>query len=179
LAEKRLFKDPSILKELIVGGDRQPQEIDDTDMKILYMVAEDVRRSSVEIANKLSLTAKTVIDRIKRLKEHGIILGFKPLLNPREMGFVPRLLLIKYHNVSSELEDNFIKYLKAHPDVVSTVKTLGEWDIEIEIETENLEELRRVEMEIRQRFATLIQQVESITLYQAFKKNYFPSFLIG
>jgi len=176
--KKHLFKDFSNLNEVIVGGDRLPEEIDEVDLQILDMIAEDSRKSSVDIANKLSLTAKTIIDRINKLRKRNILLGFKPFLNPRNMGYTPRLLLIKYHNFSLEMENKLIMYLKAHPDVVSAVKTLGEWDIEIEIETQNLEELRRVEMEIRQRFALLIQQVESITLYQAYKKNYFPKFLV-
>ena len=175
---KYLFKDFSVLPETIFGGDRKPEEVDDIDMKILSKIAEDARVSSVKIGEKLSLTPKTVIQRIKKLQNREIIVGFKPLLNSRKMGYTSTLLLIKYHNVSSDLENDLIQYLKAHPHVVSAVKTLGEWDIEIEVEVEEAVELRKVEMEIRQKFALLIQQIESIPLYQSYKKNFFPRFLI-
>ena len=95
------------------------------------------------------------------------------------MGYTSTLLLIKYHNISSELENKLISYLKMHPNVVSAVKTLGEWDIEVEIEVEERTELRKIEMEIRQKFALLIQQIEGISIYQVYKKNFFPRFLIG
>ncbi|MBL7056283.1 winged helix-turn-helix transcriptional regulator [Candidatus Woesearchaeota archaeon] len=173
---KYLVKD-YITKELFVGGDRLPEKVDDNDMKILSELSEDARKSSVEIANKLSLTPKTVIQRIKNLQKNEVIIGFKQLLNARKMNHISSLLLVKYHNVSSEMEDELIKYLKVHPNIISVVKTLGEWDVEIEIETIDSVERRKIEMGIRQRFASLIQQTENIPLYLSYKKNYFPTFL--
>jgi len=58
------------------------------------------------------------------------------------------------------------------------VKTLGNWDIEISIEGKDTMELRNIEMEIRQKFVTLIQEVETIPIYTTYKKNLFPRFLL-
>lgn len=175
---KYLFKDNFMIQETFVGGDREPEDMDGTDIMILNELAENARVSSVELGKILDLSPKTIIKRIKKLCEKKVILGFKPLLNQREMGYTSTLLLIRYHNISSELENKLINYLKMHPNVISAVKTLGEWDIEIEIEVKDSEKLRRIEMEIRQKFALLIQQIESIPLYQVYKKNFFPRFLI-
>ncbi len=175
---KYLFNNSSMLPEIFLGGDRKPEEINKNDIKILNELAENARISSVEIGKKLNLTPKTIIKKIKKLEEKEIILGFRPLLNQRKMGYRSTLLLIKYHNISTELEDKLINYLRVHPNVVSAVKTLGEWDIEIEIEVEERAELRKIEIEIRQRFALLIQQIESIPIYQVYNKNFFPRFLI-
>ena len=175
---KYLFKDMLALKELICGGDREPEDIDGTDMEILGELSKDARRSSVKIGNMLSMTPKTVMQRIRRLREMEIIMGFKPSLDIRKMGYISSLLLIKYHNVSTELENDMIHYLKAHPNVVGIVKTLGEWDIEIRIEAPDTMEFRKIEIEIRQKFTLLIQQTESVPLYKTYKTNYFPAFLI-
>ena len=178
LGRKYLFKDFSRMSRPIVGGDREPEKIDEIDLKILGELAEDARRSSVMISRKLEMTPKTVINRIKNLETRKIIRGYKPLLNTREIGYESNLLLIKYHNISSEKEDELINYLKMHPNVVSVVKTLGEWDIEIEVEVEEQIELRKVERKIRQKFALLIKEIESIPMYQPHKICYFPSFLL-
>jgi len=175
---KHFFKNFSILPEIIYGGDRKPEEIDETDMKILSQLSEKARMSSVRLGRMLSLTPKTIIQRIKKLQERKIIVGFKPILNPRKMGLNSTLLMIRYHNVSSEMEDKLIDYLKAHPNVVSAVKTLGEWDIEIQIEVGETAALRKIEMEIRQKFALLIQEIESIPLFTTYKENFFPKFLL-
>ncbi|NQV08847.1 Lrp/AsnC family transcriptional regulator [Candidatus Woesearchaeota archaeon] len=174
---KYFFRD-FILPEVIFGGDRVPEEIDELDIKILNEISEDARKSSVKISEKLSSTPKTIIERIKKLQKRKITEGFKPLLDPRNMGYIPTLLLIKYHNVSSRLENKLINYLKMHQNVISVVKTLGQWDVEIEIEVRDVMELRKVEMEIRENFALLIQQIESIPIYLSYKKNYFPEFLL-
>ena len=175
-SRKYIFGD--LPEEIIIGGDRVPEIVDEVDMRILDELSEDGRKSSVKIAELISVTPKTVMQRIKKLRSRKLILGFKPLLNPRKMGYVSNLLLIKYHNITPEMEKELIDYLKAYPNVVGAVKTLGEWDIEIKIETKDTMEFRKVEMEIRQKFTLLIQQIESIPLYKIYKNNYFPKFLI-
>jgi len=175
---KYMLRNTALISEIIIGGDREPEDIDQTDMRILSELAEDARENSVKISNKLSLAPKTIINRIKRLQERKIIHGFRPLLNLQKAGYYSTLLAIRYHNISSELENELINYLKIHPYVISVVKTLGEWDIEIEIEADDEKEIRKVEVKIRQRFALLIKQIDNIPLYQSYKKTFFPRFLI-
>lgn len=174
---KYIFKNP-IIPQLIVGGDRKPEKIDDIDMQILNELSEDARKKLISIGQKLDIGSKTIINRIKRLQKLKIIRGFRPLLNPEKIGMSSALLMIKYHNISAELEDKLINYLSVHPNIFSVTKTLGEWDIEIEIEVDSQIELRKIERQIRQRFFSLIQDVETIPIYNTQKKNYFPKFLI-
>jgi len=174
---KYLLKKKEISSQ-IIGGDREPENMDGIDMALLNEIAEDARKNSVTVGNILELSPKTVINRIKALKDKKVIRGFKPLLNLRKVGYHSNILVIKYHNISSEIEDKLVAYLKIHPNVVSVIKTLGEWDLEIEMESEDETELRKVEREIRQKFALLIQEIETIPLYQNYKKNFFPRFLI-
>ena len=88
------------------------------------------------------------------------------------------MYLRRYHNVSANLENKLILYLKTHPNVIEVVKTLGEWDIEIHLEAPSSIDLRKIEMEIRQKFGLLIQRIETVPLYKTYKLNYFPSFLL-
>ncbi|MBU0615180.1 MAG: Lrp/AsnC family transcriptional regulator, partial [Nanoarchaeota archaeon] len=127
-------------KESIIGGDREISTLDSTDLKILSMISSNARINAVEIANNLSITSKTVISRIRLLEAKEIITSYKPILNLQRVNFITSKLVIKYHNVSSELENQLVNYLKVHPNVYSVVKTLGEWDMEIEIETEDMKE---------------------------------------
>ncbi len=166
-------------KEIILGGDRKPEVLDNTDLMILNLIAENARISAVEIGNKLQLTAKTVIKRIKKLIKREIIEGFKPALNTQEMNYMGFILNIRSHNVIPEIEDRLIGYLKLHPNVVSVVKTLGEWDLEIQLEVKSWYEYRKIVIEIRQKFKSLVQGLESIPIYKTYHKiSYFPGFLI-
>ena len=173
-----LVNTPNIPKEAIIGGDRKPEQVDDTDMQILSLISDDARVSSVELGSKLSLTPKTVITRLKKLEEKRVIRGYRPLLDLNKTGHTLILLLIKYHNITLGVENKLINYLKLHPNVLGIVKTLGEWDLEIEIEVKNMRDFRKIGIEIRQKFTTMIQQTRSIPLDETFKKSFFPKFLI-
>lgn len=173
---KYLFRGRPKMDTKIYGGDREPVDIDGTDMSILREIAENARVNSVEIGKKLSVTPKTVVDRIKKLKKREIILGFRPSVLARNADQISSLFLVKYQNVSLG-GDEFTEYLKHQPNVVRIVKTIGEWDAEIHVEVENVRELRNVEMEMRERFSSLIKDVQSIPLYNTYKKTYFPGFL--
>ena len=106
---KYLFQNPTnIPKEIIIGGDRKPEELDNIDLESLNLIAENARMSAVEIANKLELTPKTIIKRIKKLIEINIIKGFRPALNARETNYKVFLLTIKSHNVVPEIEDKLL-----------------------------------------------------------------------
>jgi len=178
---KYLFsKTPYIPKQIIIGGDRPPEPLDNTDLQILGFLSENARMSAVEIANKLDITAKTVIKRIKKLRKRKIIRGFRPILNVGQTGRMTFILSVKSHNVVPELEDELVKYLKLHPNVVSITKTLGEWDLEIQIEVESWYLYRKIVFEIRQKFKSLIQEIETTPLYEVyFKITYFPKFLLS
>ena len=175
---KYLFKSISYPKEIIFGGDREPKILDTFDLNVLNEISEDARKSTVVIANTFSVTPKTVISHIKKLEKKGLIAGYKVILDPRLYKFSPRKILIKYHNISSVLEEKLIRFLKFHPNVTALSKTLGEWDIEIEIETKNTEEFRIFEIELRQKFIALIQTIESFSIYETLKINHFPRFLL-
>ncbi len=173
-----LLSGANIPKEVIIGGDRKPEIIDDTDMHILNLICDNARINSVELANKLSLTPRTVIKRIKDLRERKIIIGFRPLLNLQKIGYISTLLLIRYHNMTVELERKLVNYLKIHLNIVGVVKTLGEWDLEIEIEVKSRHIFRKIEIEIREKFTSLIHEIRSVPLYGVFKKIFFPKFLV-
>ncbi|MBN2101414.1 MAG: Lrp/AsnC family transcriptional regulator [Candidatus Aenigmarchaeota archaeon] len=164
--------------QLFVGGDREPENPDEIDIGILKELSQDARKNSVRIGKAVGISSKSVIERIRKLEKNGIILGFKPLLDLPKIGYKSAKISISYHNVSSEAEENLIEYLRFHNNVVFITKTLGEWNLEIDVEAENTAELRRIEIEIRQKFALLIKEIESIPIYHVYKRNYFPEFVI-
>ena len=162
---------------MFVGGDREQESLDEIDMVILSNISEDARKNSVDISNSLKVTPKTIINHLKSLEKKKVILGYKPLINLQSINYTSIMILIKFHNVSSVLENKLVNYLKFNPNVFSIVKTIGEWDMEITIEAEDQKHVRKIELEIRQRFALLIQYIESIPLYQPHKMRFVPGFV--
>lgn len=166
-------------KEYFLGGDRTPYFLDDDELSLLKEIANSSRKSSVEIGQKLSLSPKTIINKLNKLKVKEVILGFKPFLNITKAGYSKNLLFIRYHNYSSDKEQRLINFLKVHPNVTSVMKTIGWWDIQIEIETEDQLMFRKTEREIREKFLELIQSSENLPIYNVYKLTFFPDFVLA
>ena len=60
--------------------------IDEQDRTILARLTEDARVSWAELAQELGLSAPAVAERVKRLKQRGVIRGFHAVLDPPSLG---------------------------------------------------------------------------------------------
>jgi Lrp/AsnC family leucine-responsive transcriptional regulator len=63
-------------------------EIDKTDRTILALVQENARMSFAEIARQIGLTTPSTIERVHRLEDAGVILGYRAHISPAALGLV-------------------------------------------------------------------------------------------
>jgi len=61
--------------------------LSETDIKILQVLLEDARFSSRQIAKKVGVSVGTVLSRIKRMEEDGLIKGYSVLMNHEKLGY--------------------------------------------------------------------------------------------
>jgi DNA-binding Lrp family transcriptional regulator len=61
--------------------------LSDTDVKILQVLLEDARFSSRQIAKKVGVSVGTVLSRIKRMEEDGLIKGYSVIMNHEKLGY--------------------------------------------------------------------------------------------
>lgn len=177
LGKKYLFERDADTEDIIIGGDRPPEEFDETDMKVLDLLANDARMNSVDIGKQIVMTSRSAINRIKSLESKGVIKGYRPILDLKRIGYSSNILLMKYHNVSAVTEKELTRFLAKHPNVVSYTKVFGNHDLEAVVDTKDQFEYRKIEMEIRQRFANLIQNIENAPIFNVHKINFFPMYL--
>jgi DNA-binding Lrp family transcriptional regulator len=62
-------------------------ELTETDLKILKGLLADARFSSRQIAKNVGVSVGTVLSRIKRMEEGGIIKGYSALLDHEKLGY--------------------------------------------------------------------------------------------
>jgi DNA-binding Lrp family transcriptional regulator len=62
-------------------------EMNETDLKILHGLLEDARFSSRQIAKKVGVSVGTVLSRIKKMENDGIIKGYSAVLDHEKLGF--------------------------------------------------------------------------------------------
>ena len=61
--------------------------LNETDIKILHVLLEDARFSSRQIAKKVGVSVGTVLSRIKRMEEDGLIKGYSVIMNQERLGY--------------------------------------------------------------------------------------------
>lgn len=98
-------------------------KIDDTDYKILSELQMDCRISIRQLSKKVSLSAPSVNERIKRLESCGIIEGYTIKINKEKIGF-PLSCIIKVTIKNGEYS-RFKKFIHNHPRSESCVRTAG------------------------------------------------------
>ncbi len=62
-------------------------ELNETDKKILKNLLEDARFSSRQIAKNVGVSVGTVLSRIKKMEDVGLINGYSVILNHEKLGF--------------------------------------------------------------------------------------------
>ena len=62
-------------------------ELNETDKKILKNLLEDARFSSRQIAKNVGVSVGTVLSRIKKMEEAGLIKGYSVILDHEKIGY--------------------------------------------------------------------------------------------
>jgi Lrp/AsnC family transcriptional regulator for asnA, asnC and gidA len=69
---------------------------DEIDREILEILNQDARTKFTTIAKKINRTEGTVRNRVRRLREKGIIQGFRVVTDPENLGYNGQAI-IKFH----------------------------------------------------------------------------------
>ena len=62
-------------------------ELDETDVKILKVLLSDSRLSSRQIAKQCDISIGTVLSRVRKMEDEGIITGYTALLDQEKLGY--------------------------------------------------------------------------------------------
>ncbi|MEI6732180.1 MAG: Lrp/AsnC family transcriptional regulator [archaeon] len=162
----------NILQEDVVPARNPKIKIDKTDKELLSILLENSRESSVEIAAKLKLSPDAVIYRMKKLKESGVIRKFATIFNVNKMGYHWYTITLLMKNFSSKEEQNLKNYQKKNKNILRVLKTIGEWNILIDILAKSPQELQKEIGEIREILGDSIKDYDSFLAYKEIKNEF-------
>lgn len=121
--------------------------MDATDQQLLSLLRKDARTSVATLAAKLGVSRGTVTNRITKLEDAGIIVGYtvrlRPDAHPAEIS--------AWMSVAVEGNETraVINSLLGEPGVACLHDTNGRWDLLAELRAANLAELSKVLERIR------------------------------
>lgn len=121
--------------------------MDATDQQLISLLRQDARTSVATLAQKLGVSRGTVSNRITRLEDAGVIVGYTVRLRPdAEPNEIRAWMSIAVEGNETRA---VIASLLGEPGVASLHDTNGRWDLLAELRASNLSELSQVLERIR------------------------------
>tara|TARA_Y100000310_G_C20663899_1_gene806370 strand:+ start:767 stop:1777 length:1011 start_codon:yes stop_codon:yes gene_type:complete len=121
----------------VLAKNEQIVKLDLINQKILYLLSKNARFSYSTMAKQVKLSREAVKQRIQRLQEKQVILGFQALIDPHKLGLSSHHLFLKLSNLQPEL----IQKLTNDKDVNALIEYNGKFDFEISYLLPNLNQL--------------------------------------
>ncbi len=116
--------------------------MDITDYKILEILLEDGRMPMKELAQRVSLSAPAVAERVKRLEEENIITGYKAKINYTKLGKKINVLI----NVAINVQKNekFMEFIKNEDSIIECNHVTGPYCKILKARLEDITELEKL-----------------------------------
>lgn len=119
----------------------------DLDQRLLELLAADARQSTAALARKLAVSRSTVVARIQRLLDRGVIRGFTVRLGAGEHSGVRAHVMIKLDARRARRAE---LRLSAIAGVTALYSISGEYDLIAEASTGTTQEMDKLLDDIRQ-----------------------------
>ncbi len=126
--------------------------MDDIDRALLVALSEDARLSYQQLASIVHLSSNSTADRVRRLRQSGVLAGFRAEIDLGVLGYT--LLALTDVNLKESVDRHeFERNLESVPQVVSAIHTTGELDYQLRIVCSSTDELQSV-LDALQRLGT-------------------------
>ena len=141
-------------------------------MAIIKIISNNDRIPLYKIAIKMNMTAEAIAYRLKQLQKKNIVQGFRAKINMELLGY-------QYYNIIFRLKkfnniEKMFKYFQSNLNIVFFVKSLGTYDVGIDLQVKNIDELRSILVNIKQLFHEDIESYQSILIFKEYKLSYLP-----
>lgn len=114
------------------------RNMDDVDREIIALLRADARMPVAALAARLRVARGTVQNRLRRLEEEGLIVGYTVRLRPESEPH--RIRAWMSIAVEGNAAPDVIRALRGEPLVGALHSTNGRWDIVAELHAQSLEE---------------------------------------
>ncbi|MBI4980771.1 Lrp/AsnC family transcriptional regulator [Candidatus Woesearchaeota archaeon] len=161
-------------KKFTYGGEIEHYALDNIDEKILRILSINARITILEMMDKLGLTRDVISYRMKKLTKDNIISQYRILINLDKINHKLYKIILRLHSVTPEKETQLITYVASHPRGAQYLKLVGSWDVELEFEVKEEEQLHEILLELRNKFSEIIRDYETLLIPQEHKLNYYP-----
>ena len=121
--------------------------MDSVDQQLLALLRIDARTSIAELAKKLGVSRATIRNRIRRLEESGLIIGYGVRLSSDNISDGIRAWTSIA--IEGDRTSEVVRILLGEPAIASLHDTNGRWDLLAEVRATSIGELSAVLERVR------------------------------
>jgi DNA-binding Lrp family transcriptional regulator len=146
--------------------------LDNKDKKILNALNKNARSSIANISRKTGIKRDSILYRLNKLEESGVIKSFNPVLDPNALGYsINTFVNFSLHNLNKKNEDEFVSFLNSKSNITYVAKTTGKWDLIVLIISKDLKQFDNIITDIRFKFSKIINDCNHSSIIQEHKSE--------
>ncbi|MFD0587399.1 Lrp/AsnC family transcriptional regulator [Paenibacillus sp. GCM10027627] len=111
--------------------------MDTTDKKIVELLQEQGRISMKELGSEVGLSQPAVAERVRKLEERGILLGYRAVVSAEKVNKTTTAYLM-FHTKDCE---GFIAFCKQSVDLMECHRISGQYNYLLKVTTESMQSL--------------------------------------
>lgn len=160
--------------EFLYGLPVEKAIIDDIDKTILKNLSSNSRISIVELVKRTGLSRDIISYRMRKLEQQKIIAYYRCFLNYLALDLELSKIIIRTQNFDDKAEMKLKEYVQQHKHAGQLLKLIGSWDIEIELETKDDDELHDLLTDLRKEFSSIIRDFDILKITKTWKYDFYP-----
>lgn len=137
--QSSIFKSPVLTTT--IKDTSNPIKLSTTETQIIKELSKNSKISLVDLASKVNLSALTVSQKIKQLRQKDIIKTFRILIDYKSLNLNRYSIAL---NIKPSQEKSFIEFCTNHPQISDTSELLGPFNFTTEILAKSNESFRQV-----------------------------------
>ena len=103
--------------------------MDQIDRKILRVLQDDGRITNAALAEKCGLSSAACFERVRRLRESGVITGYAALLDPAKLDLALMIFIeVLLDRTTDDVFTEFAAHVRRLPDVLECHMVAGGFD---------------------------------------------------
>ncbi len=117
--------------------------LDRTDLAILAELQNDARLSNKELAARVGLAPSSCLERVRRLREGGVLTGFRAQVEPRALGIaIQALVFVRLSRHDREQVKGFRKHALSIREAIGVYHVAGQHDFLVHVGVRDANHLR-------------------------------------
>jgi DNA-binding Lrp family transcriptional regulator len=121
------------------------KELDRIDRQILAILQSDGRITNQALSERVSLSPRACLERVRRLERSGLIAGYMALLDPRRVGGLLTIVVeVSLRSQSAATHSRFESRMRAADEVIECFLVSGSCDYVLRLACTSLDHYREL-----------------------------------